>query len=111
VTGINPADWYLVDGAFPPFPEQGAAAPPAGAGVGGIAGTLMYPSSGIPAMRIVAFQKGSNAHFFVDTILGQSISIEISSGITTWLPTSKQAAATPAAGGYCKWCHALKYGQ
>jgi hypothetical protein len=72
VTGINPADWYLVEGAFPPFPEQGAVAPPANAGVGGIAGTLMYPSSGIPALRIVAFQKGSNAYFFIDTIVGQS---------------------------------------
>ena len=72
VTAINPADWYLVDGAFPPFPEQGAAVPHANAGVGGIAGTLMYPSSGIPAMRIVAFQKGANAFFLVDTIVGQS---------------------------------------
>jgi RES domain-containing protein len=72
VTGINPADWYLVDGAFPLFPEQGAAAQAADAVGGGIAGTLMYPSSGIPAMRIVAFQKGTNAHFFVDTIMGQS---------------------------------------
>lgn len=68
ITGINPADWYLVDDAFPPFP--GPASPAVGAGT--ITGTLMYPSSGIPALRIVAFQVPGNAYYFVDTVVGQS---------------------------------------
>jgi hypothetical protein len=74
VTGINPADWYLVDGAFPPFPGLGAAtvAAPALAGTGNITGSLMFPSEGIPALRIVAFHVGSNAYYFADTVAGQS---------------------------------------
>ncbi|MFH1186532.1 MAG: hypothetical protein V1755_16090 [Chloroflexota bacterium] len=68
ITGINPADWYLVDDAFRPFP--GPASPTAGRGT--INGTLMYPSSGIPALRIVAFQVPGNAYYFVDTVVGQS---------------------------------------
>lgn len=83
VTGINPADWYASQGTFPAFPQQqaqatsaptGAAAstlPPAVAD-GGVAGTLMYPASGLPALRIVAFQVGTANYYYVDTAQGQN---------------------------------------
>jgi hypothetical protein len=45
--------------------------PPAVA-VGGISGHLMYPASGIPALRIVAFRVGTSNYYYVDTALGQS---------------------------------------
>ena len=76
VLGINPADWYLVDGAFPPFPGQANLGGPgdiqAGGSTGTIKGSLMYPASGIPSLRIVAFQVGGNSYYYVDTLLGQS---------------------------------------
>lgn len=76
VSGINPADWYLVDGAFPPFPGQSGAGAaggtPAALATGSLSGSLMYPSSGIPAMRIVAFEACSDSYFYVDTVAGQS---------------------------------------
>ncbi len=76
-TGIIPADWYAPQGTFPPFPQQPvspATATPsaASAAQGGIAGNLMYPASGIPALRIVAFQVESTSYFYVDTNVGQS---------------------------------------
>jgi len=43
------------------FPEMGT-----------IAGTLMYPSSGIPALRIVAFPLDGSAPSFTDLAAGQS---------------------------------------
>lgn len=70
VTGINPADWYLVQGAFPPFPGQGSPEATPVTAVGSIKGTLMYPASGIPALRIVAFSTNSNAYYDVDTTQG-----------------------------------------
>lgn len=39
---------------------------------GGIAGQLMYPASGLPSLRIVAFQLGGGAYYYIDTALGQS---------------------------------------
>jgi hypothetical protein len=39
---------------------------------GKIAGNLMYPASGIPALRIVAMQVGGSTYYYVDTALGQS---------------------------------------
>jgi hypothetical protein len=74
--GIDPDDWYAPQGAFPSFPQQGAAAriatlPPAVAD-GSISGSLMYPASGIPALRIVAFQVGGSAYYFLNTGLGQT---------------------------------------
>lgn len=77
VTGINPADWYLVEKAFPAFPgpsgAAGAAAtPPAAVSAGKITGSLMYPASGIPALRIVAFEIGGSSYYYVDTLVGQS---------------------------------------
>jgi hypothetical protein len=77
VTGIDPADWYLVDGAFPPFPglsaNGGMPVTPAALSTGTITGTLMYPSSGIPALRIVAFEVGGTSYYYIDTSMGQSI--------------------------------------
>jgi hypothetical protein len=76
-TDVIPSDWLAPAGAFPPFPQQAAAPtsaatlPPAVAD-GTIAGDLMYPASGIPALRIVAFRVGSSAYYFVDTALGES---------------------------------------
>lgn len=74
-TGIVPDDWYAPSGSFRPFPGQ-AAAPgtptPATGANGAISGTLMYPASGIPALRIVAFRVDSGAYYHVDTSLGQA---------------------------------------
>jgi len=39
---------------------------------GSISGTLMYPASGIPSLRIVAFQVGAPNYFHVDTAFGQN---------------------------------------
>ncbi len=39
---------------------------------GSISGTLMYPASGIPSLRIVAFQVGVPNYFHVDTAFGQN---------------------------------------
>ena len=39
---------------------------------GSISGTLMYPASGIPSLRIVAFQVGAPNYYHVDTALGQN---------------------------------------
>lgn len=77
VAGINPADWYLVEGAFPPFPgeQEGAEVippTPAALATGAITGSIMYPAEGIPSLRVVAFQVGGNTHFSVDTVAGQS---------------------------------------
>jgi hypothetical protein len=75
-SGIVPDDWYAAQGTFQPFPQMQAASAtatlPAAAADGGISGTLMYPASGIPALRIVAFQVGGSAYYHVDTNLGQS---------------------------------------
>lgn len=75
-TGIVPDDWYAPPGTFQPFPQQAAApatSTPAAAAVnGGISGSLMYPASGIPALRIVAFSTSSNSYYHVDTSLGAS---------------------------------------
>lgn len=77
-TGINPSDWYPPAGTFPALPQQAGApaagtpgVPPAVAG-GSITGHLMYPSSAIPALRIVALQVGGSAYYYVDTAFGQS---------------------------------------
>jgi hypothetical protein len=79
-TSISPTDWYAPDGTFPVFPGQAAAAtsvpgaatlPPAIAD-GSIAGNLMYPASGLPSLRIVAFLVGSSTYYYTDTALGQS---------------------------------------
>lgn len=66
-SGINPNDWYAPEGTFPPFPGQSSAP-----GEGSIAGDLKYPSSGIPAMRIVALKVGSSSYYYVDTLEGES---------------------------------------
>ncbi len=47
-------------------------APTAAPATGSISGNLMYPSSFIPALRIVAFRVGSSDYYFVDTASGQS---------------------------------------
>lgn len=72
-TGVNVLDWYAPLGTFPPFPEQAsiATATPA-TQTGGIAGDLTYPSSMLPALRIVAFQVGSDAYYHMETTPGES---------------------------------------
>jgi len=50
----------------------GGSVTPAPPATGSIAGNLMYPASGIPALRIVAFQLGTSNYYHVDTSLGQS---------------------------------------
>ena len=52
-------------------PAPAATLPPAVAS-GGVSGQLMYPSSGIPALRIVAFQVGCSNIYHVDTALGKN---------------------------------------
>jgi hypothetical protein len=80
-SGINPFDWYAPQGTFSAFPQQAAVAtnvpanvptlPPAIAD-GSISGNLMYPASGIPALRIVATKVGTSNYYYIDTSLGQS---------------------------------------
>jgi len=72
-TGANVLDWYAPLGTFPPFPEQAAMATATPATqTGGIAGDLTYPSSTLPALRIVAFKVGSDSYYHVETKPGQS---------------------------------------
>ena len=85
-TGVNPVDWYAPIDTFPAFPQQAAATtavPPAagstspaetppGAANGSIAGNLMFPASGIPGLRIVAFAVGSRAYFYTETTPGST---------------------------------------
>jgi hypothetical protein len=73
VSDVNVLDWYAPPGSFPPFPGQ-ASLPTATSSIptGGIAGDLGYPSSFIPAQRVVAFQVGTPSYFYVDTAEGQS---------------------------------------
>ena len=75
--GVSPSDWYAPAAAFPPFPEQPAAPGaqatlPAAAAGGTIAGNLSYPSSALPAMRVVALDVMSAAYYFTETAPGQS---------------------------------------
>ncbi len=71
-SGVNVYDWYAPPGTFQPFPGH-AAIPTATSSIvtGSIAGDLSYPSSMIPAQRIVAFQVGSPSYYYVDTTTGQ----------------------------------------
>jgi hypothetical protein len=116
VTGINPADWYLVNGTFPPFPGlQGApavpAATPAEIATGSIAGTLMYPSEGIPALRVVAFQVGGGAYYFVDTLAGQSSYLMEDLPVGTYHVVAYPKSGGGLAGGYSKMVPCgLQYG-
>jgi hypothetical protein len=76
-TGINPYDWYAPQGTFVPFPQQTVVATniptlPPSITDGSISGKLMYPSSGIPALRIVATEVGTSNYYHVDTGLGQT---------------------------------------
>ncbi len=85
VTGINPMDWYAPQGTYPPFPQQPTAPAPTPTGAaaniatllpevaeGSIAGSLMYPSSRIPPLQIVALQVGGSRYYYVDTAAGAS---------------------------------------
>ena len=51
-------------------PVPTATLPPA-VSTGGVSGQLMYPASGIPSLRVVAFQAGASNVYHVDTALGQ----------------------------------------
>lgn len=75
VTDVNPSDWYAPQGAFPSFPGSASSSDstsqPVGAD-GSIAGKLMYPSSHIPPLRVVAFQLGTSNFKYVDTVENQT---------------------------------------
>jgi len=73
VKNVNVYDWYAPPGTFQPFQDQ-AVIPTATSSVptGSIAGDLSYPSSMIPAERIVAFQVDSPSYYYVATSAGQS---------------------------------------
>lgn len=64
---INIFDWNQPN--FPPMP---GAVGDAATGVGSIAGSLMFPSSGLPALRVVAFNLETGATYSVDTVEGQN---------------------------------------
>ena len=49
-----------------------AATLPSVVATGGVSGQLMYPASGIPSLRIVAFQVGASNVYHVDTALGKN---------------------------------------
>ncbi len=74
-SAIVPDDWYAPNGTFQPFPLQvgssGTPTPSPGS-EGAISGQLMYPASGIPSLRIVAFRVDGTAFYYVNTSLGQS---------------------------------------
>ncbi|MEJ5224713.1 MAG: hypothetical protein WHV44_09680 [Anaerolineales bacterium] len=65
-SNINPTDWYAPLGIFPPDPLAPVVA------TGSIQGTLIFPSSFIPAQRVVAFNLANGLYFFTDTRDGQS---------------------------------------
>jgi hypothetical protein len=77
---INPHDWYAPEGTFPPMPQMGAIlptptqdGPPGLSGNGSLGGKIGYPSSGIPAMAIVAFKVGNmNEYYSITTAQNQS---------------------------------------
>jgi hypothetical protein len=102
---IKPTDWYAPEGAFPPFPGQGpvtastATLPPAIAD-GSIAGSLMYPGSGIPALRIVAFGVASSAYYYVETAPGQSSYVLQHLPPGTYHVVAYPLTAGPPSGGY-----------
>jgi len=64
---VNIFDWNQPN--FPPMPGAAGAA---AAGVGSIAGSLMFPSSGIPALKVVAFNLETGATYSVETADGQN---------------------------------------
>lgn len=68
---INLFDWNQPD--FPPQPGSAAqGAPPVSAGVGAVAGQLMYPADALPAMKIAAFNIETAETYTVETVAGQS---------------------------------------
>jgi len=74
-SNVNPQDWYAPQGSFPQLPGTDVipTLPPAMA-VGSIAGNLMYPAEGLPAMAVVAFHVGGGPtdYYYVITAQGQS---------------------------------------
>jgi hypothetical protein len=77
VKDINPSDWNAPAGALPPFPQAANAATPAGTtegtfatSTGGISGSLMFPASSMPGLRIVAFKAGSDTYYYTETSPG-----------------------------------------
>ena len=74
-TDVSPTDWYAPQGAFPPFPGAPAAGgptQPSALANGSLTGKLMYPSSHIPPLRVVAFQVGTSNYKYVDTVENQT---------------------------------------
>ena len=49
-----------------------AATLPLAVATGSVSGQLMYPASGIPSFRVVAFQVGASNIYHVDTVLGKN---------------------------------------
>jgi hypothetical protein len=100
-SNANPYDWYAPQGTFPPFPQQ-AGSPTLSTTpmssfpeMGTITGTLSYPASGIPALRIAAFELSTSEVSYMDTAAGQgSYSFDLPVG------TYHVVAYTLGGGGY-----------
>lgn len=106
--GVNPIDWYAPSRTFQPFPQLGPGAagatpvsnPPSS---GTISGTLTYPASSLPAMRIAAFDPTTHQVSYVDTQAGQaSYSLNVPAGNYTVVAYSLGGGgfSSTAEGGY-----------
>ena len=77
---IAPIDWYAPEGAFPPMPQIGIPLPTATldgpqplTGNGALGGKILYPSSGIPPLRIVAYKADDFTEYYsITTVQNQS---------------------------------------
>jgi hypothetical protein len=63
-SGVDPGDWYAPAGAFPSNPLAKAGS------TGSISGKLSFPSEGIPALRIVAFNIENGKYYAVEIAAG-----------------------------------------
>ncbi len=76
---INPLDWYAPQATFQPFPQQAPFLTPLSTTsmdsippMGTISGTLSYPASTLPALRIAAFEVDNGQISYTDTAPGQN---------------------------------------
>jgi hypothetical protein len=101
-TAVNPFDWYAPQGTFQAFPQQVQAQATISTtpmsnfpAMGTISGSLTYPASGIPALRIAATETTTKEVSYMDTAPGQA-------SYTFDLPVGKYnvVAYTIGGGGY-----------